>query len=201
MVVHVDEVLHFYENAQEAVGRQVRAAADGALWPGPTPCADWSVRELANHVASEQLWAPALLAGRTVAEVGDRFDGDVLGDDPAGVWTACAAAALAAFAEPGALQRTVHLSYGERPSLDYCREMTVDAIVHAWDLAVGVGADAGIDPAAAEFALAQVTPYADGLASSGVFGPPVPVPPGADAQTRLLGLLGRDPADPLHTAG
>jgi uncharacterized protein (TIGR03086 family) len=79
--------------------------------------------------------------------------------------------------------------------------MTVDAIIHAWDLAVGVGADLAMDREAAEFALAELAKYGEDLSSSGVFGPAVPVPEDADAQTRLLGLAGRDPADPLRTGG
>lgn len=187
--------------AQDVFGRHVRRAAADGSWAAATPCSEWTVRDLVNHLTGEQLWVPSLLAGRTVAEVGDRFDGDVLGDDPVAAWTAAAGAARAAFAGAGALDRTVHLSYGEQPAADYCAEMTVDAIVHAWDLAVGVGADRTMDPAALGFARARLAPYEDGLASSGVFAPPVPVPADADPQTRLLALTGRDAADPLGGGG
>ncbi|MEV6208480.1 TIGR03086 family metal-binding protein [Kitasatospora sp. NPDC051914] len=201
MAVQPDTVRTLFAAAQDTFGWHVRRAAEGGLWQDPTPCTEWTVRDLVNHLTAEHLWVPPLLEGRTVAEIGDRFDGDVLGDDPVAAWTAAAEASRAAFAAPGVLERTVHLSYGERPVLGYCREMTVDAIVHSWDLAVGVGADRAMDPAAADFAFAEVAPYADGLASSGVFGPPVPVPADADAQTKVLGLTGRDPADPLHAGG
>src|SRR3954465_5133112 len=53
-------------------------------WDGPTPCSGWSVRELINHVVGEDLWTVPLVGGSTIEEVGDRFDGDVLGDDPVG---------------------------------------------------------------------------------------------------------------------
>jgi len=42
-------------------------------WDSPTPCAEWSVRDLVEHLVTEQLWVPPLLAGQTIAEVGDRF--------------------------------------------------------------------------------------------------------------------------------
>jgi len=51
-------------------------------WGDPTPCTEWSVRDLVNHVVGEELWTAPLLRGRTIAEVGNQFDGDVLGDDP-----------------------------------------------------------------------------------------------------------------------
>src|SRR6266550_1525211 len=56
-------------------------------WQAATPDEDWSVRDLVNHVAGEDLWAPPLLAGSTIAEVGVRFDGDVLAADPKAAWT------------------------------------------------------------------------------------------------------------------
>src|SRR6202051_4679497 len=51
-------------------------------WSAATPCTEWNVRLLVNHVAGEYLWVPEMLSGRTIAEVGDRLDGDVLGADP-----------------------------------------------------------------------------------------------------------------------
>ncbi|WP_371495414.1 TIGR03086 family metal-binding protein [Kitasatospora sp. NBC_00374] len=161
-------------------------------WELPTPCSEWTVRDLVNHLTAEQLWVPEMLAGATVAQVGSYFDGDVLGADPAGTWAAAAAAAGAAFAVPGALDRTVHLSYADRDGLGYCREMAVDAVVHGWDLARALGGAGRMSAQAAGFALAEVQRYGD-LSVTGMFAPAVPTGPDADPQTRLLGLAGRDP--------
>jgi uncharacterized protein (TIGR03086 family) len=160
-------------------------------WHDPTPCGEWDVRALVNHLVVEQLWVPELLAGRTVAEVGDRLDGDQLGDDPVATWDRSSADAVAAFAAPGALEREVHLSYGDVPAADYCGEMTMDATVHAWDLARGIGADDRLDPELVQRSLDLVEPRAAELEASGLFAEPVPVPADADPQTRLLAQLGR----------
>ncbi|MFF3454047.1 TIGR03086 family metal-binding protein [Streptomyces sp. NPDC002730] len=170
-----------------------RVHAVGAdQWDAPTPCTDWSVRDLVNHLAAEQLWVPALVTdGSSVEEVGDAYEGDVLGKKPKATWDAAARAARKAFAAPGALEQTVQLSYGETPAVAYCAQMITDAVVHTWDLSRGIGAQEQLPAALVSFALDEVTPYASGLSKSGLFAPPIEPPPGDGHQTRLLALLGR----------
>ncbi|MCP2163816.1 TIGR03086 family metal-binding protein [Goodfellowiella coeruleoviolacea] len=162
-------------------------------WEQATPCTEWSVRDLVGHLVYEQLWVPALLAGQTTAEVGDRYEGDQLGADPVDAWDRAAAAARAAWTEPGVLERRVHLSYGRVPAEQYGWEMTTDLTVHAWDLARAVGADERLDPDLAAAVLSRTEPQVEAWRSAGIFGPRVPVPAEAPAQDRLLGLLGRQP--------
>ncbi|MDI3407045.1 TIGR03086 family metal-binding protein [Streptomyces cavernicola] len=181
-----------HAEALDAFGDRVhRIAAD--QWDADTPCTDWSVRDLVNHLTAEQLWVPHLVRGATIASVGTAYDGDVLGSDPVATWDKAADAARAAFAEPGALDGTVHLSYGPSPAAHYCGQMVTDLVVHAWDLARGIGADEQLPRTLVDFAVREVSPYAAELAKSGLFAPPVEPPPGADVQTKLLCLLGRRP--------
>src|ERR671911_280522 len=70
----------------------------GDKWSAPTPCSDWDVRALVNHIAYEDLWTVPLMEGATIAEVGDRFEGDLLGDDPVAAARAAADAATIAAA-------------------------------------------------------------------------------------------------------
>ena len=128
------DVLAAHRSALRQFDDRVQIIRDGQ-WHNPTPDTEWDVTDLVGHLVYEQLWVPPLLAGKTIAEVGDAFEGDVLGQDPKASWTAAAAAARAAFAEPGALERDVHLSFGDVPAPVYLWQMTVDLVVHAWDLA------------------------------------------------------------------
>ncbi|MEV0440322.1 TIGR03086 family metal-binding protein [Streptomyces spectabilis] len=163
-------------------------------WDAPTPCDRWTVRDLVGHLVSEQLWVPPLVRdGATLEAVGDAFDGDQLGPDPVAAWDRAAAAARAAFRAPHALTGTVHLSYGDTPARDYCAQMTTDLVVHTWDLARAIGADERLPDELVAAAARDVAPYAADLAKSGLFAPSVAPPPGADAQTELLCLLGRTP--------
>ncbi|MFF4477659.1 TIGR03086 family metal-binding protein [Stenotrophomonas sp. NPDC087984] len=163
-------------------------------WDDPTPCAEWTVRDLVNHLAVEQMWVPPLVReGASVADQGNALEGDLLGDDPVATWDVVVAAARDAFREPGALDRMVELSYGESPATHYCAQMTADAAVHAWDLSRAIGAEERIPKPLVDFSVREVAPYAADLEESGLFAAPVEPPAGADAQTRLLALLGREP--------
>lgn len=162
-------------------------------WDSPTPCSDWDVKALVNHIVNEQLWVPELLAGKTIAEVGDKFEGDVLDDDPIGTWTTASGAARSAWLDPGTLDRTVHLSFGDTDGREYCWQLTVDLAVHGWDLATAIGAPAGIGDELATALLGFVEPELPAWQGSGMFADPVPVSEDADPETRLVALLGRRP--------
>ncbi|HVM14469.1 MAG TPA: TIGR03086 family metal-binding protein [Egibacteraceae bacterium] len=160
-------------------------------WGLPTPCTEWDVRALVNHVVAEDRWTSPLVEGRTVTEIGDRFDGDLLGDDPAAACAAAAAEALDAVGQPGVLERIVHLSYGDVPAPDYVSELFADHLVHRWDLATAIGADARLD---ADLVAACATWFAERESAwrqAGVIGPRLVVSDDADAQTRLLAAFGR----------
>jgi uncharacterized protein (TIGR03086 family) len=188
----MDKTLEWHGRALEEFGRRVHQVRPDQ-WSCATPCSDWQVRGLVNHLVVEQLWVPPLMAGQTVGEVGDRLDGDQLGDDPVRAWDEAAAAAHAAFAADGAMEATVHLSYADRPGREYCMEMIFDAVVHAWDLARALEVDEKLDPELVEQVYAMAESQGDVLVGSGLFGAAVPVPDGADQQTRLIGLTGRTP--------
>jgi len=162
-------------------------------WSAPTPCTDWDVRELVNHIVNEERWMPPLFGGATIAEVGDRFDGDLLGDDPVGNAADAAREADAAVASPGALERIVHLSFGDFPAPEYLGQLLVDHLIHSWDLAAAIGADRGLDPAVVSEVTAWFGPREEVYRQMGAIGPRVDVPSSASEQDRLIGAFGRDP--------
>jgi len=122
------------------------AAVKDDQWGDPTPCTEWSVRDLVNHVVAEELWTAPLLGGTTIQEVGSRFDGDVLGGDPLGRARSAAdeAAAIVDEIVPGGGR--VQLSYGEEDMAEYVRQLCADHLIHGWDLAAATGGDTTMDP-------------------------------------------------------
>jgi uncharacterized protein (TIGR03086 family) len=160
-------------------------------WHATTPDEEWNVRDLVNHVVAEDLWAPPLLAGSTIAEVGDRFDGDVLGDEPKAAWTLASAAAVNAVGAGGAMDRIVHLSFGDFPGQEYAMQMFADHLIHAWDLARAIGVDERLDTALVAYCATWFDSAEDAYRSAGAIAARPPVPGDADAQTVLLARFGR----------
>jgi uncharacterized protein (TIGR03086 family) len=160
-------------------------------WQAATPDEGWCVRDLVNHLVNENLWAPPLLAGSTIAEVGDRFDGDVLGPDPEAAWTAAATDAVRAVKDDGAMDRIVHLSFGDFPGGEYTLQLFADHLIHAWDLARAIGADEHLDEELVAACATWFEPVEEAYRGAGVIAARPPVPGDADAQTVLLARFGR----------
>lgn len=179
-----------FEEVVQGFDDRVRAVGDDQ-WDAPTPCSEWSVRDLVNHVAVEDLWVPPLLEGKTISDVGDTLDGDQLGDDPAAGWTRARDAALQAASADGALEAITHLSYGDFPGAHYLAHVGSDHVVHAWDLARAVGADEDLPEEHVELVFEAMVPIVESGREYGIFGPEVQVPEGADRQTELLAIFGR----------
>ena len=190
MLTTVD-VREIYARAGAGFGERVHAV--GGRWTEPTPLPGWNVRELVHHLVEEERWTPPLFAGATIAEIGDRFDGDLLGDDAVGAFEAAAAAALAAVQADGAMERTVHLSFGDHPGREYAMQLAADHLVHSWDLARALGADDTLDPEVVRAVRGWFGDLEPAYREMGVIGPRVDVPTGAGEQAQLLGMFGRTP--------
>ena len=178
-------------------GQQFAALVAGVRpgqWQDGTPCSQWDVRMLVHHLLYEQRWVPPLLDGQTIGQVGDRFEGDLLGQDASawpGVMLSAIAEAHAAVAQPGALEGTVHLSFGEASGREYVLQLTADLAIHSWDLARATGQDDTLDPGAVAVLLPWAEANAGLLTASGMFGSRIDAGPDAPDEVRLLGLLGR----------
>ena len=179
-----------HRRAVEEFGARVDAVADDQ-WELPTPCSDWNVRQLVNHLVYENRWTVPLIGGGTIAEVGDRYEGDLLGDSPLAAWEESSKEATQAVQAPGALERTVDLSSGPTPAAEYVNQLFADHLIHAWDLARAVGADERLDPELVDACAAWFVSMEKRYRAAGAVGDRPETPPGADAQTTLLAAFGR----------
>jgi uncharacterized protein (TIGR03086 family) len=198
MVTHgnvVTALPRVHSAALDHFGRLLRDV-EPEQWALPTPCRQWTVRDLVNHVTVQEQWLALLLSGASVADVGDRLDGDQLGDDPVLAFKRASAEADETVRASGALEGTVELWQGPAPAHHLASQLAMDLVVHSWDLARGTGADDHLPAPLVAFALRELSAYADRLAGTGLFDPALTVPGGADSQTRLLALTGRQAGKP-----
>ena len=184
------DIAELHARALDETGRVV-TGIPADRWQSATPCDGWDVHSLLNHLVAGNLWAAELAAGGTIAAVGDRLDGDLLGSDPSGAYKASADAAAAVFRKPGALDAPCAVSYGPVPGSVYAGHRFLDVLVHGWDLAVANGQEYALDPQLMEACRQIIEPQLEAFRSAGAFGPEVAVPAGASTQTRFLALLGR----------
>jgi uncharacterized protein (TIGR03086 family) len=180
-----------YHRTVECWADRVNAVADDQ-WDAPTPCRDWTVRDLVNHVVGEDRWTKPLVDGKTIAEVGDSLDGDLLGDAPLRGALEAAKEATTAVAEALPRGGTVHLSYGEEQLDEYVRQLAADHLVHAWDLAVATGGEIRLDPAVVTEVAGWYAEREHLYRSAGIVAPRAVSHGGPQAD--LLAAFGRDSA-------
>jgi uncharacterized protein (TIGR03086 family) len=183
------DVPELFRRSVDEFDRRVAAISDDQ-WTNSTPCPDWSVRDLVNHIVGEAAWMPPLLAGKKVDEV-DGLEGDLLGGDPKGAWDDASARSVEAVEQDGAMEVTAHLSFGDFPGEFYVSQVLCDHVIHAWDLAAAIGDNDALDPELVSFTHDFYMP-ADEVLRYGAFGPKREVPDDADPQTKLLAFTGRD---------
>ena len=182
-------VVELHHQAVDGFGSRVAAVTE-EQWDQETELPGWDVRTLVNHLVNENKWTPPLLGGSRIEDVGDRFDGDLLGGDPHAAWKESAAEAKAAVTEE-AVERTVHLSFGDAPGSEYVMQLFADHLIHSWDLARAVDGDVGLDPELVAACAQWFSSVEDDYRKAGAIGEAAAIPPDADIQTALLARFGR----------
>jgi uncharacterized protein (TIGR03086 family) len=162
-------------------------------WSAPTPCSEWDVRQLVNHMVYEDRWTKPLMEGKTIAEVGDAFEGDLLGDAPTENAIAAAEEALDSVETRLPQGGKVHLSYGEEDLSEYISQLLADHLIHGWDLAAATGQDRTLDPELVDAATAWFRRRQRLYQSIGAVADPPATAAGGTPQNDLLIAFGRDP--------
>jgi uncharacterized protein (TIGR03086 family) len=178
-----------YRRTVESWADRVRAVGPDD-WDAATPCTEWDVRALVNHVVGEDLWTEPLMRGATIADVGDRFEGDLLGQDPRETALDAATQATSAVADTLPAHGKVHLSYGDEDADEYVAQLATDHLIHGWDLAAATGGDTRLDPELVTEVAAWFADREEMYRSGGAIGPRTAT--GGDAQAELLAAFGRD---------
>jgi uncharacterized protein (TIGR03086 family) len=180
-------------DAADAAARTVDHVTP-AQFGGPTPCAEWDVRTLLNHLI---LWTSHSLERRAQGEsvAPELMEFDFAAEpDFAAAYRAQLARALAAWADPAVWERELDMMGTRTPAADVGALIIAELVLHGWDLAVATGQDYSVSDRAAEAALGAVEANAELFREYKGFAEPVPTAAGAPLLDRLLALSGRDPA-------
>jgi uncharacterized protein (TIGR03086 family) len=163
-------------------------------WQDPTPCEEWTVRDIADHITGGNRFAVLILGGASVDDAMRQVRSGNFSDDPMTAFHDSASAQIDAFSRPGAMVDLCHHPVGQIPGQQFAGLRVGDLVVHAWDIARAVGADENLDEELVREAFTVYEPMAEGFLDSGAFGSgPRFAADDLSPQSRLLHLLGRRP--------
>jgi uncharacterized protein (TIGR03086 family) len=158
-------------------------AAPADAWGNAAPCDGWTATDVVSHVCGSANGMAANLSGGEPAT----FDSA----DPVGSWNASRDRILAAVSSAD-LSQTVQGPMGPMPAEQIIgRLMSMDILVHTWDLARAVGGDEQLDQDAVASSYSGIKPMDAMIRMPGIFGPKIEPAVGADLQTEFLNFLGR----------
>ena len=151
-----------------------------------TPCPEWTVRDLLEHMIG-------VVAGLGAAAGGQPRAPFALAADPAAQFRDAAEAALAAWRTPGVMDRVVDAGPGPMSGSALASINLLDTATHTWDLATATGQPADLPDPVAAAAMEASRSILNPELRPGRFGPEVPAPDGASPTVRLVAFLGRTP--------
>ena len=182
-----DSVSLFERATRHADAVIARVAPDQLV--DPTPCSEWTVQDLIDHMVGGPDYLTQAVAGSPpMPRAGASVD-----DYRAGV-----ARALTELREPGALERTCPSPLGFEWTFGMAVSGTfMDQLIHTWDLATATGQDATLDPDLVDACTTMLATFLAGMPeigrANGLVGPAVSVPTDAAPQHKLLAMMGRQP--------
>lgn len=163
----------------------VIAGVSPAQLGDPTPCDEWSVQDLLDHVIG-------VVEGFGTATTGTGPD-ESRAADPAARFEAGAATAMEGWRRPGIMDETVTAGAGPLPGRVYATINLLDTATHAWDLAHATGQPSELPEPVAKAALAAARSTIGPELRPGRFAPEVEVAAGASTTEQLVAFLGRRP--------
>jgi uncharacterized protein (TIGR03086 family) len=174
------DMLDLYSRASQWTNEKVAYAATDL--DARTPCDEWNVRTLLNHMLDTQRYFLSSARGEDAPPPAPRPP-EVLSDDPVSDFNRIRTEMLAAFSEPGVIEKT-------GPSLGIA---FTDQLLHGWDLARASGQDTAMPIGLAEAAYQTIYGRFTDKQRNGVFKPEISVDDDASSQERLLAYTGREP--------
>jgi len=177
-----DDLLDRYRTASEWTLSKVARA--GKQLDAPTPCDDWDVQTLLNHMVDSQQYFVRSARGEKASPPSSDPPEGLIGDDPAAAYERGREETIDTFSEAGVIERT-------GPSLGIAFS---DTLLHGWDVAKATGQDTTMPDGLAAAAYEMVHGAFTDEQRKGVFKPEIQVGDDASPQEKFLAYTGRDPS-------
>ena len=178
----MSEVSERYSRVADGFGTRVAGIDDA--WAAPTPCVEWTVRDLVGHVVSVHRHVVSGFEGALAPPAAD--------DDLVAAWRDVTAEVQATLADPARARAPVSGRFAPMPLEELIgRLLCIDTVVHTWDLARATGQRERLDGDAVRIAFDGIRPADEAIRGEGGYGPKIEPAPDADEQTRFLNFLGR----------
>jgi uncharacterized protein (TIGR03086 family) len=154
-------------------------------WGTRTPCEEWTARDLLAHLVEGHRYVIAGVRGDSAEPLG-------ADEDAVAAWADASSSVAAITADPALAATEMDGPAGRMAAEDVIGSfVTMDLLVHTWDLARTVGADERLDEDAVRRAYETLKPMDEMIRRPGTFGPKLDAPVGADLQTEFLYFVGR----------
>jgi uncharacterized protein (TIGR03086 family) len=173
--------------------RSIVANVSSDQYELPTPCSEWDVRALLNHLLGAVVMWRGLPTGEADMAA---LSGDHIGDDPLRAYDELTSATLAAWKAPGVVDGTVAFPGSQLPGAFAARMLAGDVVIHGWDLARATGQTVDWDQELAadilEWQREAARTFPPDIRSRG-FAPEVPCADDSETMTQLVAFVGRQP--------
>ena len=164
----------------------------------PTPCTEWDVRAVINHLVGGAELLSGCLSGRppdiAFGSTTSSYSGESDLSKLTQAYEELVRQVLAVAKGPGALESKVTTPIGEMPESVFLAASCMDNLIHCWDLAKATGQDTRLDPQVVDVSYQMFVPDAmDQGRAAGLIGPLIDVPEEASLQDKLIAYSGRQP--------
>ncbi|MBM3940129.1 MAG: TIGR03086 family protein [SAR202 cluster bacterium] len=181
--LQASEILALYEDAVKQTRGFVAAVRPEQLRLA-TPCTEWNVQKLLDHIVELPGFYAGILTGRRPTLIAP-------GSGSLETFDSATTTLIQTSKQPGVLARKFSSPQGSMSGAQFLLSAFLDMLIHGWDLAYATGQDTDLDPDLVDAAYELFAPHMEGLRPSGAFGVEVPVAPNAGRQDRLLAIMGR----------
>lgn len=177
--------VELYQSAVESTSSIIAGVTPDQMGSS-TPCSEWNVQALVEHLVGGASYFAASLAGEEPKPPSD-------GGSPADAFNSLAKKVIAEAGKPGVMEKQYDTPMGNMSGGEFMFGAFMDTFVHGWDLAKATGQNTSLNGDFAGIIYQGMGPMMDGMRQGGAFGGAVSVSDDASIQDKMLGMLGRQP--------